>query len=107
MATKKTEASDTTKTSATQPNVASDAKLKALGLAQEQINKQFFMQHIERFEEILPLIIPYNQNIFMNFFTEIYSDFSSAFFRKATIRKTAARSFWGNVTQSNRERPEE
>lgn len=41
MATKKTEASDTTKTSATQPNVASDAKLKALGLAQEQINKQF------------------------------------------------------------------
>ena len=42
----------------------------------EQINKQFFMQHIENFEEILPLIIPYNQNIFMNFFTEIYSDFS-------------------------------
>jgi hypothetical protein len=42
----------------------------------EQINKQFFMQHIESFEEILPLIIPYNQNIFMNFFTEIYSDFS-------------------------------
>lgn len=41
MATKKTEASDTTKTSATQPNVASDVKLKALGLAQEQINKQF------------------------------------------------------------------
>ena len=30
----------------------------------------------ENFEEILQLIIPYNQNIFMNFFTEIYSDFS-------------------------------
>lgn len=45
MATKKTEASDTTKTEKTQPKVqtaaASEAKLKALGLAQEQINKQF------------------------------------------------------------------
>jgi len=45
MATKKTEASDTTKTDKTQPKVqiaaASEAKLKALGLAQEQINKQF------------------------------------------------------------------
>ena len=41
MATKKTEASDTTKANPTQPNVASDAKLKALGLAKEQINKQF------------------------------------------------------------------
>lgn len=41
MATKKTEASDTTKANPTQPTVASDAKLKALGLAQEQINKQF------------------------------------------------------------------
>lgn len=39
MATKKTDKSET----ATKPdsNVASDAKLKALGLAQEQINKQF------------------------------------------------------------------
>ncbi|MGV9001461.1 MAG: recombinase RecA [Candidatus Saccharimonadaceae bacterium] len=41
MATKKTEVSETTKTKPTQPNVASEAKLKALGLAQEQINKQF------------------------------------------------------------------
>ena len=47
MATKKVEkpdnvdTSETTKTSKTQPNVASEAKLKALGLAQEQINKQF------------------------------------------------------------------
>ena len=41
MATKKTDTSDTTKTEKTQSNVASDAKLKALGLAQEQINKQF------------------------------------------------------------------
>ena len=40
MATKKTDASDTTKTAKTQP-AASEAKLKALGLAQEQINKQF------------------------------------------------------------------
>jgi len=41
MATKKTDTSDTTKTQKTQSNVASEAKLKALGLAQEQINKQF------------------------------------------------------------------
>jgi recombination protein RecA len=41
MATKKTDASDTTKTEKTQSNPASEAKLKALGLAQEQINKQF------------------------------------------------------------------
>jgi recombination protein RecA len=41
MATKKTDSSDTTKASSTQSNVASEAKLKALGLAQEQINKQF------------------------------------------------------------------
>ncbi len=41
MATKKTESSETTKTAKPQSNVASDAKLKALGLAQEQINKQF------------------------------------------------------------------
>ncbi|UTX51461.1 recombinase RecA [Candidatus Saccharibacteria bacterium TM7i] len=41
MATKKTETSDTTKTKTTQSNPASEAKLKALGLAQEQINKQF------------------------------------------------------------------
>lgn len=44
MAAKKTEkpdTSETTKTNQTQPGVASDAKLKALGLAQEQINKQF------------------------------------------------------------------
>lgn len=47
MATKKVEkpdnvdTSETTKTSKTQPKVASEAKLKALGLAQEQINKQF------------------------------------------------------------------
>ena len=41
MATKKTDTSDTTKTTKTQPATASDAKLKALGLAQEQINKQF------------------------------------------------------------------
>jgi recombination protein RecA len=41
MATKKTDTSETTKTEKTQSNVASDAKLKALGLAQEQINKQF------------------------------------------------------------------
>ncbi len=41
MATKKTEPSDTTTTGKPQSNVASDAKLKALGLAQEQINKQF------------------------------------------------------------------
>ncbi len=40
--TDKTEESVTTKTAKTQTtNVASDAKLKALGLAQEQINKQF------------------------------------------------------------------
>jgi recombination protein RecA len=40
---KKTDESVTTKTEKTQPvtNTASDAKLKALGLAQEQINKQF------------------------------------------------------------------
>ncbi len=38
---KKTDTSDTTKEKKTQPAVASDAKLKALGLAQEQINKQF------------------------------------------------------------------
>ena len=42
MATKKTETSDTTKTKTSQPNPASEAKLKALGLAQEQINKQFW-----------------------------------------------------------------
>ncbi len=41
MATKKTETSDTTKTKTTQSSGASEAKLKALGLAQEQINKQF------------------------------------------------------------------
>jgi len=41
MATKKTDTSDTTKTQKTQSNVASESKLKALGLAQEQINKQF------------------------------------------------------------------
>lgn len=42
MATKKTDASETTKTEKTpKSNTASDAKLKALGLAQEQINKQF------------------------------------------------------------------
>src|SRR5690554_269334 len=41
MATKKSDKSETTKTNTTQTNVASDAKLKALGLAQEQINKQF------------------------------------------------------------------
>ena len=41
MATKKTDSSETTKTAKTQSPVASDAKLKALGLAQEQINKQF------------------------------------------------------------------
>lgn len=42
MATKKkTETSDTTKTKTTQSSAASEAKLKALGLAQEQINKQF------------------------------------------------------------------
>lgn len=41
MATKKTETSDTTKAEKTQTTPASDAKLKALGLAQEQINKQF------------------------------------------------------------------
>lgn len=39
--TDKTDASETTKTHQTQPKVASEAKLKALGLAQEQINKQF------------------------------------------------------------------
>lgn len=41
---KKTETTDTTQTEKTQTkanNTASDAKLKALGLAQEQINKQF------------------------------------------------------------------
>ncbi|MFZ1250145.1 MAG: recombinase RecA [Candidatus Microsaccharimonas sp.] len=38
---KKTDTSDTTKTNNTQPNTASEAKLKALGLAQEQINKQY------------------------------------------------------------------
>ncbi len=41
MATKKTETSVTTKAEKPQSNVASEAKLKALGLAQEQINKQF------------------------------------------------------------------
>ena len=41
MATKKTDTSEATKAEKTQTNVASDAKLKALGLAQEQINKQF------------------------------------------------------------------
>lgn len=41
MAGKKTEASNTTTTGTTQTPVASEAKLKALGLAQEQINKQF------------------------------------------------------------------
>ncbi len=41
MATKKTDTSDTTKAEKTQTPVASEAKLKALGLAQEQINKQF------------------------------------------------------------------
>ena len=39
--TDKTEESETTKATKTQTNVASDSKLKALGLAQEQINKQF------------------------------------------------------------------
>lgn len=39
--TEKTDTSDATKTNQTQPKVASEAKLKALGLAQEQINKQF------------------------------------------------------------------
>ena len=38
---KKTDTSDTTKTEKTQTAPASEAKLKALGLAQEQINKQF------------------------------------------------------------------
>jgi len=38
---KKTDTSDTTKTENPKSNVASEAKLKALGLAQEQINKQF------------------------------------------------------------------
>jgi len=37
----KTETSVTTKAEKTQPATASEAKLKALGLAQEQINKQF------------------------------------------------------------------
>lgn len=37
----KVETPETTKADQTQPKVASDAKLKALGLAQEQINKQF------------------------------------------------------------------
>ncbi len=41
MATKKTDTAATTKASTTPSNTASDAKLKALGLAQEQINKQF------------------------------------------------------------------
>lgn len=41
MATKKTDTSDTTKTDTTQSKTASEGKLKALGLAQEQINKQF------------------------------------------------------------------
>ena len=41
MATKKTDTATTTKAEKTQPAPASDAKLKALGLAQEQINKQF------------------------------------------------------------------
>ena len=41
MATKKTDTSETTKTEKTQSSPASEAKLKALGLAQEQINKQF------------------------------------------------------------------
>lgn len=40
MATKKTDTSDATKTD-TQSKTASEGKLKALGLAQEQINKQF------------------------------------------------------------------
>ena len=45
--------------------------------------------------------------IFTNpFLNKIYSDFSSVFFRKATIRKTAARSFERNVTQ-NRENIEQ
>ena len=45
--------------------------------------------------------------IFTNpFLNKIYSDFSSAFFRKATIRITAARSFERNVTQ-NRENIEQ
>ena len=39
--TDKTVASDATKTNQTQSKTASEAKLKALGLAQEQINKQF------------------------------------------------------------------
>lgn len=41
MATKKTDTSAATKTEKPQTNVASEARLKALGLAQEQINKQF------------------------------------------------------------------
>ena len=41
MATKKTDTSETTKTEKAQSSPASEAKLKALGLAQEQINKQF------------------------------------------------------------------
>jgi len=45
MAIKKTEATESTNTAKTQPKTqtpaASEAKLKALGLAQEQINKQF------------------------------------------------------------------
>ena len=41
MATKKTDSTDTTKAAKTQTAPASEAKLKALGLAQEQINKQF------------------------------------------------------------------
>lgn len=41
MATKKTDTSESTKTEKTQSAPASEAKLKALGLAQEQINKQF------------------------------------------------------------------
>lgn len=41
MATKKTDTSETTKTAKTKPATAPEAKLKALGLAQEQINKQF------------------------------------------------------------------
>ena len=40
------------------------------------LNKKPQTKSIQNFEEILQLIIPYNQNIFMNFFTEIYSDFS-------------------------------
>lgn len=41
MATKKTDTAAITKATTTPSNTASDAKLKALGLAQEQINKQF------------------------------------------------------------------